>query len=128
MQQQLPVPFRLMVLQVAMRVRRDVRVEEKGLAVFEDDVGVFDVRFPVPQRFDLGARQGHARLGLLQDEVVMKGLFVRRDQLLAGIRLGGHGPRILRDAVSVRRAPWGLASSGPDNLDVVLDNLFVRRH
>src|SRR4051794_7024224 len=38
MQQQFPIPLRLVVLQVAMRVRRDVCVEKKGLAVFEDDV------------------------------------------------------------------------------------------
>src|SRR5947209_19657968 len=44
MQQQLPIPLRLMVLQVAVRVRRDVRVEKKRLAVLEDDVRVLDVR------------------------------------------------------------------------------------
>jgi hypothetical protein len=49
MKQQLAASLRLVVRQVAVRVGRDVGVEEEGLAVFEDDVRVLDVRVPIPQ-------------------------------------------------------------------------------
>src|SRR4051812_6403034 len=89
-------------------VRADVRVQQPELAVFDQAIGVFQVRASAADRLDLAAGQHHARFELLQQEIIMAGgtvergiALARRDRIALGIlrsvRLGlmgglaGHG-------------------------------------
>ena len=50
-----------------------MRVQQKGLAVLDQSVGVLEIGFALADGFDLGAAQGDAGLEFLQQEVVVAG-------------------------------------------------------
>ncbi len=91
MEEELAGALGIVVLAVAVGVRRDVRTEEEGLAVLHQDVGVLEVGVSLPERLDLRPGQRQAGFELLQDEVVVKGLLVRGNELLARVRFRRHG-------------------------------------
>lgn len=93
MEQKLSAAFRIVVLAVAMAVRRDMRTDEIGLAVFEADVTVLQIDASFAQRLHLRPRQRHPRLELLQHEVVVKGLAIGSDEFFGVVGLGGHRDR-----------------------------------
>ena len=92
MQQQLPGAQALVVHGVAVREGADVGVEEEGLAVLEQAVGVLEVGLAFADGLDLGAAQGDAALVAVAEEVVEAGRAVE-----GGVALpGGHGIAVLR--------------------------------
>jgi hypothetical protein len=80
MQQELARPERLVVCNVAMCIRADVRVEKVHLFIPDDGVAVRQVCEPQAQGLDLGALQRDAGLNGLLDEVVVVRLAVRSDR------------------------------------------------
>ena len=80
-EQQLAGPRGLVIRVTPAFVRRDVQVEQKGLAVLHDSVRVADVRLPVAERLDFGAREHEPRLAGLEDVVVVTRPLVPRDRL-----------------------------------------------
>jgi hypothetical protein len=103
---------------VALRVRRDVEVEQEQLAVLDDAVGVGEVGLAVPQRLDLGAGQHDARLPLVENVVVVACALVPRDRAVFWIRVCGHradAGRAPRGAGVTRNisARGGAGSSSP---------------
>src|SRR5438105_1766206 len=87
----------LMVFAVAMAVRRDVGADQERLAAAEIDVAILEVDPRLSERFDFGAGESDSGLDLLQDEVVVKRLAIRGDQLFSGFTLRSHGRAILRE-------------------------------
>src|SRR5262249_946321 len=88
MQEQLPLALGIMVLAVPMAVGRDVRADEEGFAPIEIDVAVLQIHLPLPQRLPLPAVQGDSGFEFLQNEVVVEGLAIGGDHLLACIGFG----------------------------------------
>ena len=76
MQQQLPLAERIVIHQVAMRVRTDVAVLQKHLAVINRSITVLKVHPAFTQRLHLGPSQDDPGFELFFDEVVMVGLAV----------------------------------------------------
>jgi hypothetical protein len=94
-EQQLARAIGLVVGVSAAFVRRDVEVEEVGLAVLDDAVGVGDVGASVAEGFDLGAGKDEPRLKCFEDVVVETRALVARDRddliRFIGGGLLGHG-------------------------------------
>ena len=86
-----------MILDVAVRVRRNVRAVQKRLRPFDPDVTVLEIRLAFAQRLHFRPRERDPRLELREDVVIVQRLLVRGDELLAGVRLRGHGRGILVD-------------------------------
>ena len=87
MQQEFSRPERLVIAGIAMRIWPDVGVEQEGLAIFDDAVGVLEVRLAFANGFDLGAAQGNACLEAVEQEVIVPGCPID-----SGITLSrGHG-------------------------------------
>ena len=86
---------------VSVRVRPDMNVEQKRLAVLDEAVGVFEVGLALADRLDLSAAQGHAGLESLQQEVVVAGGAVMRGVAFAG-----------GDGIARTRSFWGADPSG----------------
>src|SRR5215813_11360186 len=64
-QEQLSSTHRVVIEDVSMFIGTDMRVEEPGFAVFDDPVGVFEVRSPAADRLHLGTAQRDSSLVLL---------------------------------------------------------------
>ena len=92
-QQQLAPPPRAVVVVRALRVLRDVRVVDPGLAVLDRGEGLGDVRPTFPQRLHLGALQHQPGLVGVENGVVVARPAVLRDQLATALL--GH-PSIVR--------------------------------
>ena len=73
MEQQLPLPFRLVATVAGELVGGDVGADQKGLAAFDQSVRVFEIETPLTQRFDLGPEKGESRLDRLDNHVVATG-------------------------------------------------------
>ena len=86
---------------VAVGERSDVGVEQEGLAILEEAVGVFEIGFAFADGLDLGTTEGDATLEAVGEEVVEAGGAVEGSIALAGgdgvavfgldCRLGGCG-------------------------------------
>src|SRR5277367_4374169 len=62
-----------MTLGAVVRVGPDMGIEQEGLAVFEQTIGVLEVGLAFADRLDLAAAQGYAGLEPVEQEVVMAG-------------------------------------------------------
>src|SRR5436309_6386399 len=69
MEEELATALRIVILAIAVAVRRDVRTHQISLAVLEVDVAVLQIDPPLAQRLHLGAGERHPRFDLLQHEV-----------------------------------------------------------
>src|SRR5579859_695454 len=98
MHQQLPGPQCVVIRNVSMRIRTDMYVEQKSLAILDEPVGVFEVGLAFADRLDLGSAQDYARLDFIVQEVVVSGAAVVRGVPLAAgdgvARLGRFGGRL----------------------------------
>src|ERR1700751_3980742 len=56
-----------------MRVRTDMQIQEKGLAILDEAVGVLQIRLSFANGFDFGSAQGYAGLEFFKQEVVVAG-------------------------------------------------------
>ena len=92
MQQQLPGAQALVVHGVAVGEGADVGVEEEGLAILEQTVGVLEVGLALADGLDLGAAEGDAALVAVAEKVIEAGGAVEGGVALAG----GHGVAVLR--------------------------------
>src|SRR6266568_951297 len=82
-----------------MRIRPNMNIEQKCLAVLDEAVGVSQIGIALADGLDLGPPQCHAGLELLQKEVVMAGSTVLR-----GISFPG-GDRVARLSWLLRPRP-----------------------
>ncbi len=97
MQQQFPRSLGLVVEHGGGRIRSDVRVEQEGLALLDDGIGIREICATVAQGLHLAAHQDDPRLDGRLDVVVMPRLPVLGDDLDAVVRfLASHGEWILR--------------------------------
>ena len=87
------------VHQVAVAVGRDAAADEEELAAAEVDVGVAEVEAAVPDRLHLGADEGEAGLGPLEDLVVEERLPVRGEDVLARLPPSAIGAMLSRHIV-----------------------------
>src|SRR5438045_3641457 len=69
-EEQLPVPLRVVAELARRRVRADVGADEEQLVTEETRIGVLQVRAPVAQRLHLAAGEDEPRLVALADLVV----------------------------------------------------------
>ena len=108
MQQQLAGAGLVVVGDVAVGVRSDMKIEQKGFAVLDQAVGVFEVGFALADGFDLRPAQADAGLELLQQEVVMAGrAVVRRVALAAGDGIAWLGGLLRAScALAARSRGW----------------------
>jgi len=86
-----------------MRERADVGVEQEGLAVLEESVGVFEIGFAFADGLDLGTAEGDATLEAVGEEVIEAGGTVE-----SGVALAGG------DGVAVLGLDRGLGGGGGD--------------
>jgi hypothetical protein len=82
MEEQLPVPFRLVVLAAGALPRGDVGPDEPGLAALDPGEGIGQVDLAGPDRLDLGAGQGDAGLDRVFDRELVSRPAIDRDRLL----------------------------------------------
>src|SRR5258706_11474102 len=92
MQQQLARAHRLVVHEVALRVRRDVHVLQPCLIAVDSHESVAQVASALADRLHLRACQHHAGFELLIDEVVVKGAAVDGPVAVAVLLLVRHRP------------------------------------
>ena len=71
-----------MIFTIAVRVRRDVRIEQPGLAFAHTDVRVFQLNATIEDALYFGPQQRRARLIFRGDMIVMKRRPVSRQDLL----------------------------------------------
>ena len=67
-----------------MRIRSDMRIEQKGLVVLNQSVGVFQVGFPLADRLYFGPAQRHACFKFLQKKIIVPRRAVHGRIALAG--------------------------------------------
>src|SRR5207253_5664581 len=119
-QQQLPVPLRVVSELARRRVRADVCADEEELVTEEARVRILQVRPMVAQRLDLAADEGEARLEALGDRVVVEGPPVDGDVPLAGLL--GHPAALIgtsarfarirfRSSTNTTFGSWALAAA-----------------
>jgi hypothetical protein len=93
MEQEFARAHRIVVVPVALGVRRDVHPFEEHLASGDAGVGLLDGGLATAQRLDLGPGQHDARLPRLEDVEVVGRLGIAGDRMPAlrgRIRFGGH--------------------------------------
>src|SRR5258708_33513235 len=79
-----------------MRIRSNMYVEQKRLAVLDQAIGVLQIGLALADGLDLGATEGHAGLKPVQQKVVMAGGSVLRSVPLARGDRGAGPNRLLR--------------------------------
>src|SRR6185503_17877896 len=95
MEQQLPAPFRIVVVAIALLERRDVRADQPRLALLDAGIGVGDVHLAGADRLDLGAGQHETGLERLVDAELVAGSSVECDG-----RVVAHGMAPYCDCLS----------------------------
>src|ERR1700728_973687 len=73
-----------MIVVAGVGIRSNMRVQQEGLPILNQAVGILEIGFALPDRLDLGPAQGHPRLVLLEKEVV-----VGRLAILGGVAGAG---------------------------------------
>src|SRR6185436_4632640 len=81
MEQKLALPQGVVILQVSMRISRDVAVQQPDLSFAENRVTVLEIGPAQPQRLDLRAGEYHPGLHPLLDEIVVGRLAMGREIL-----------------------------------------------
>jgi len=101
MQQQFSGSGFVVIRYISVGVRTDMQVEQKGLAVFDEAVGILEVGVALADGLDLGSAEGDAGFELLHQEVVVAcHSIVGRVSLAAGHGVAG-AHRLLRAGVWV---------------------------
>ena len=93
MQQQLPGANRIVVVAIALLVRRDVHSVEEHFALPEPGVGFLDGCLAAPERLDLGTGQHDAAFPGLENVVIVGRLGIAGDALFTlgwRGRIAGH--------------------------------------
>src|SRR4029079_9944807 len=85
MEQQLPVPLRLVVLPAGALPGGDVGPDQSRLAKLDPGEGVRQVDLPGPDRLDLGSKQRDAGLDRVFDRELMPRPAVQCDRLLGNV-------------------------------------------
>src|SRR3569833_3419399 len=92
MKQQLPCTSFVVVGYITVRIRSHMHIQKKGLAIFAQAIGVFQIRLSFTNRLDLGPALGNSSLEFLEKEVVVAGYPVMGHNTLArGHRVPGLG-------------------------------------
>src|SRR6201996_2450100 len=78
LQQQFARPERFVVAGIAVGIGTDMRVQQKGLAVLDQSVGVLQVGFAFTNRFDLGTAQCDPGLVFFDEKIIMAGRAIDR--------------------------------------------------
>src|SRR6187402_657445 len=63
----------VVIHQVAVRERSNVRVQKKSLAVFKETVGILEVGLAFADGFDLSSLESHAAFELVEEKIIMTG-------------------------------------------------------
>jgi len=92
--EQLALPQRIAVEEVALLVGADVQPDDEKLAVFDGAIAVLHVHRAGAETLDLGARQGDAGLEGLDDVVIVPGLAVLGDLLGSFLKHGSTPPSL----------------------------------
>ncbi len=92
MQQQFARAGGVVIGDISVRVRTDMDVEQKRLAILDEAVGILQVGLALADGLDLGAAQRNAGLKFFQQKVVVAGGAIMRGVPLAA----GHGVARLR--------------------------------
>ena len=62
-----------MIVEVAVGVRTNMRVEQEGFAILDQTIGVAQIGLAFADALDLGPAQGHSRLVAVEQKVVVTG-------------------------------------------------------
>src|ERR1700684_545076 len=65
-----------MIVVAGVGIRSDMRIQQKGLPILDQAVGVPEIGLALADRLDLAPAQSHARLVLFEEEVVVARLAV----------------------------------------------------
>ena len=84
MQKEFSRPERIVIAGIAVGIRPDMGIQQEGLAIFDDSVGVLQVGLTFADGLDLGAAQGDAALEAVEQEVIVAGGAVDGGIALAG--------------------------------------------
>src|SRR2546421_466514 len=82
MQQELSSPQRIVIVDVAMRIGRDVRIEKPGLAITNGNVRLLQLNATVKDTLHFGPNQRRASFVLCRDVIIVKSRAIRRQNLL----------------------------------------------
>ena len=129
MEQQLPVPLRLVVVAVALLEGRDVGADQPGLALLDPGVGAGDVHLAGADRLDLGAGQRDAGLEGLLDRELMARFSVEGDGRIVAhgwLRGSEVGAKDIRRAHERRPYADRRSSCLPTHRGVRLDGHLLR--
>ena len=74
--QKLPVPFFLMVMDVAVGVFGNMHIDHEKFIAFDAGIGIVDRHFAEPDRFDFGAGEDDAAFEGIEDVVFMADLLL----------------------------------------------------
>src|ERR1700722_9670521 len=91
MEQEFAGAQRVVVQRVSMRVRTDMRVQQKSFAVLDNSVSIFEIRFAFANRFDFGASEGDSSFEFVEQKVVMSRCAIHGSISLTG---GDWFPRL----------------------------------
>jgi hypothetical protein len=92
-QEELSRPERIVVADVAVGIWPNMGIQEEGLAIFNDSVGVLQVSLTLTDGLHFSTTQGDTAFKAVEEEVVVTGGAVD-----SGIALSG-GERVMLDAM-----------------------------
>ena len=73
MKQQLPCTSFVVVRYITVRIRSDMHIQKEGFTIFDEAIGVLEIRLSFANGLDLGSSQSDSGLEFFQQEVVVAG-------------------------------------------------------
>ena len=94
-QEELSRPERIVVAGIAVGIWPNMGIQQEGLAIFNDSVGILQVSLTFADGFDFSATQGDAAFEAVEEEVIVTGgavdggIALSGGEGIAGLLFGG---------------------------------------